>query len=112
MRLLFVGKYFISLLMIFSMGSQMYTSFKYIHMFNHIDDLKIPPNFSCSEELQDVDHPSLPPPSERIPLPQSPRWLVITRVLINQPVAQSASTSPQLDHFLHIAVAVHCPLSL
>ena len=61
MRLLFVSKYFISLMMIFSMGSQMCTSFKYIPMFNHIDDLKIPPNFSCSEELQDVDHPSLPP---------------------------------------------------
>ena len=39
----------------------------YIPMFNHIDDLKIPPNFSCSEELQDVDHPSLPPKWENPP---------------------------------------------
>ena len=64
MRLLFVGKYFLSLV-IFSMGSQIiwpkYAHPLYIPMFNHIDDLKIPPNFSCSEELQDVDHPSLPP---------------------------------------------------
>ena len=48
------------------------------------------------------------PPSERISLPQSPRMLVITRVLINQHVAQSASTSPQLDHFIHCSLVFFC----
>ena len=81
----------------------------YIPMFNHIYDLKIPPNFSCSEELQDVDHPSLPPKWE------NPPSSISSLAGDNQSAYQSTCRPVGLNFATTWSFSTHscsCPLSL